>query len=272
MRNEQFSNIEQTSTGKSESMPDQEAIKRLWDMQKEVIDRGYEQYATLMYEGRLFFDPTYLDEWGFNGISREEFDRMLSDGKILDIGCGKGNFIKDCINRGFDAYGVDLALSQQSSTDQIKKENPEIIGRIVAGDGVALPFEDQSFRTVINIFGVPSYFYDPDKTRIVLEEQLRILDDRGQIIIYPVHFRDNDPYPDNFITKIIDNPSEEVEDRCRKVEESFADTISSLEDDGTITIERHVDQDRLYEPEHINGLGYIIIRKAHSEIDLSRSS
>ncbi|MCX6812395.1 MAG: class I SAM-dependent methyltransferase [Candidatus Berkelbacteria bacterium] len=237
-----------------------EAIENLWTKEKDVIDRGYDSYLTLMENGRIF-DETGLDEYSFDGISEERFDQILSQGKILDVACGKGEFVKDCLRKKYDAYGIDLALTQEDAAKQINESSPEIIGRIVAGDGTKLPFGDKSFKTIMNIFGVPSYLFDSEKVGDVLAEQLRVLADDGCIIIHPISFRDNVPYPTNYVKKLAGDESGEFEKRGGEVSKAFAELISKLESDGEILVERHSDRDRLYEPGHLGGNGYIIIKK-----------
>lgn len=236
------------------------AIETLWTNEKDDINRGYDSYTTLMTNGRIF-EETGLDEWSFDGISSQEFDHMLSEGKILDVGCGQGQFVKDCLDYGYDAYGIDLALKHQGAVDKVKTTNPEVIGRIIAADGTVLPFKDGTFKTVLNIFGVPNYLYDPKMVDEVVNEQLRILDSTGRIIICPIIFRDNAPYPTNYVKKLSSDHPEEIDDRGQEVEHAFAGALLDLEKSGRISIERHVDRDRINEPGHANGSGYIIIEK-----------
>jgi len=70
----------------------------------------------------------------------------LSPGdKVLDIGCGKGFLVKDLLELGIDAYGLDI-----SSYALLKCED-EVIGRLHHGNASSLPFPDNSFDAVLSI-------------------------------------------------------------------------------------------------------------------------
>jgi 2-polyprenyl-3-methyl-5-hydroxy-6-metoxy-1,4-benzoquinol methylase len=45
-------------------------------------------------------------EYRYQGLS----EYRSSHGSILDIGCGRGHFLKICAERGWDTYGIDVSL------------------------------------------------------------------------------------------------------------------------------------------------------------------
>jgi ubiquinone/menaquinone biosynthesis C-methylase UbiE len=65
--------------------------------------------------------------------------------KVLDVGCGKGFLVKDLLDLGIDAYGLDI------SEYAIKNCENAVIGRIHLGNAKKLPFKKNSFDFVISI-------------------------------------------------------------------------------------------------------------------------
>jgi SAM-dependent methyltransferase len=64
---------------------------------------------------------------------------------VLDVGCAKGFLVKDLVDAGLDAYGVDI------SEYAVLKCPSDIVGRLHQGDAVVLPFPDASFDLVLSI-------------------------------------------------------------------------------------------------------------------------
>lgn len=64
-------------------------------------------------------------------------------GRILEVGCGTGNLVRELLTQGADAYGVT-----DSSVDAINGYNFSL-GRFYTGSILALPFQDESFDTLI---------------------------------------------------------------------------------------------------------------------------
>jgi ubiquinone/menaquinone biosynthesis C-methylase UbiE len=65
--------------------------------------------------------------------------------KVLDIGCGKGFLVKDLIDLGIDAYGLDISEYAIKNCENI------LTGRIHLGNAKKLPFKKNSFDFVISI-------------------------------------------------------------------------------------------------------------------------
>ena len=64
--------------------------------------------------------------------------------KVLDIGCGKGFLVKDLVNLGIDAYGIDV------SSYALKNSEKEIKSRLHKGNAKKLNFPDNSFDVVLS--------------------------------------------------------------------------------------------------------------------------
>jgi 2-polyprenyl-3-methyl-5-hydroxy-6-metoxy-1,4-benzoquinol methylase len=82
--------------------------------------------------------PPYQDF--FARLKGRYGDRPL---RILDVGCGNGQFIAAALHRGHDAYGVDIDLRTKSLMSD------EVVKRVIfAGAEEALPAMDGSFDVV----------------------------------------------------------------------------------------------------------------------------
>tara|TARA_A100001035_G_C27787074_1_gene505020 strand:- start:4485 stop:5180 length:696 start_codon:yes stop_codon:yes gene_type:complete len=93
-----------------------------------------------------------------------------NNGRLLDLGCGRGEFLNSFIKSGFEGYGID-------QSDIAKKHCPD--AKIVVGDlEEILPFED-SFFDVVYSKSLVEHFYYPEK---ILREVYRILKPGGIII------------------------------------------------------------------------------------------
>jgi len=65
-------------------------------------------------------------------------------GKILDVGCGEGLLVRTLVEKGLDAYGVDI------SQVAIDRANSYMPGRFICESALELPFADQEFDTVVS--------------------------------------------------------------------------------------------------------------------------
>ena len=96
------------------------------------VEYGYGGYY---YDGR--WKPVAKDiKKAFN---------LKKSSKLLDIGCAKGFLIKDLIEIGIDAYGLEI------SKYAIQNSIESTFGRIHLGNATKLPFPDNSFDCVVSI-------------------------------------------------------------------------------------------------------------------------
>lgn len=65
-------------------------------------------------------------------------------GRILDIGCGMGELVRELLKQGTDAYGVDVSSVAAAHCNRYAP------GRFFAGSILKLPFQDESFDTLIS--------------------------------------------------------------------------------------------------------------------------
>src|SRR3990167_1811584 len=100
---------------------------------------------------------------------------MNSNRRILEGGCGKGNFVFSLQHHGYDAYGVDFAA------ETVKKINtvaPEL--NISIADVRELPFEDNFFDGYWSL-GVIEHFYEGYEQ--IAKEMLRVLKPGGFLFL-----------------------------------------------------------------------------------------
>lgn len=88
------------------------------------------------------------DRWGSSSFSDPAglCDRVLKacgGGRMLDVGCGMGVLVHAMLKRGVDAHGVDVS---QLTIDHANSRAP---GRFRTASGLALPFTDGEFETVV---------------------------------------------------------------------------------------------------------------------------
>jgi SAM-dependent methyltransferase len=102
----------------------------------------------------MYFDGPR--EFGYGGyrydgrwkpVARDIVDHFgLKPGdRVLDVGCAKGFLVKDLLELGIDAFGVDV------SEYALMHCEPETVGRLHLDSAEHLPFPDGSFDAVLAI-------------------------------------------------------------------------------------------------------------------------
>lgn len=98
-----------------------------------------------------------------------------SDDKILDIGCGKGDIIKECSRAGAYAVGIDYS----SSAGKLSKENAN--ENVVLASATYLPFRKDTFNK-ITFMEVIEHLDDNDIEKC-LKEINRVLNANGYVFV-----------------------------------------------------------------------------------------
>jgi 2-polyprenyl-3-methyl-5-hydroxy-6-metoxy-1,4-benzoquinol methylase len=104
-----------------------------------------------------------------------KFLRKGSSLKMLDIGCGEGYYVRDAMEEGINAYGIDI------STHALEKALSEVKDRITFGSITEIPFGNEEFD-VMTAFDVIEHI-QPKDTSNMIEEIRRVLKPNGIIII-----------------------------------------------------------------------------------------
>jgi len=95
---------------------------------------------------------------------------LISSKKVLDVGCGVGNFLDDLSSLGFVTYGIDYS---RLAIKKISKEH-----EVVRGYVPPIPFLDSTFDMVVAL-GLTEHL--PDE-KFFLEEVVRVLKHNGVYI------------------------------------------------------------------------------------------
>lgn len=107
-------------------------------------------------------------------------DRVASErpGRLLDWGCGHGQITDLMVRHGIDVTAFDYREGSEPSV--VRLEHFPHIAAHVSGDPVLLPFDDDSFDTVL-CCGVLEHVQYPERS---LAELHRVLCDGGRLFIY----------------------------------------------------------------------------------------
>jgi len=114
---------------------------------KKVINIS-RQYGYEYFDGdRMYGYGGYKYDGRWISVAKriKKIYKLKKNAKILDIGCAKGFLVKDLIDLGFDAYGLDI------SEYAIKNSHKDVAGRIHLGNAKKLPFADNTFDFVISL-------------------------------------------------------------------------------------------------------------------------
>jgi len=115
--------------------------------------------------------------WGEEGQKLDKqrlqlLEKYIVGKKILDIGCGLGFYTDYLSKQGHDSWGVDFV------TDFINQAKKSRQGNFVLGKAEQLPFEDNSFDTVI-LFDILEHGDD----KVFLSEAKRVSRKRVLLIV-----------------------------------------------------------------------------------------
>jgi ubiquinone/menaquinone biosynthesis C-methylase UbiE len=134
-------------------------IQEHYDTIADIYDLHYDQRRGRCYHSHL---------------STHIMDVLPKGGKLLDIGCGTGLFVKRYIENGGSAIGIDV------SRKMIERAQHRCINcDYMVGTGERIPFCDNSFDAVSSLL-VFSYVKDPES---MLRESYRVLKAGGGIAI-----------------------------------------------------------------------------------------
>lgn len=105
----------------------------------------------------------------------DKYDEIISShlGKLLDLGCGVGQYSKHFADKGFSVTSADIS---ERALDYLSSKYPEI--KTVKTDMTEpLPFAEKSFDVVFANLSI--HFFSENDTRSLISEIKRILKDDG---------------------------------------------------------------------------------------------
>lgn len=95
--------------------------------------------------------------------------------KVLDLGCGTGDYLKAIEGRGADLWGIDIS----ENATAVAKNNLSKPEQIICGDVCPLPFSDDSFDC-LTAWGVIEHFPDIPK---IIADIARVVKEDGTVVI-----------------------------------------------------------------------------------------
>jgi SAM-dependent methyltransferase len=128
----------------------------------------YEAYNAEYYSERITKSKKHIMKY-------MKFLRKGSSLKMLDVGCGQGYYVRDAMEEGINAYGIDI------STYALENALAEVKDRITFGSITEIPFADEEFD-VMTAFDVIEHIHPKDTLNAVAEIR-RVLKPDGIIII-----------------------------------------------------------------------------------------
>ncbi len=118
--------------------------------------------------------------------------------RLLDVGCGRGEILRHCMQLGVDAFGIDYADAATAMTREVietEQENKDAKAGVCRSDAKKLPFPTGYFDRVL-MFDVVEHLYPWELHEAMLEVR-RVLKDDGRFIIHtaPNRWYDKYAYP-----------------------------------------------------------------------------
>lgn len=150
-------------------------------MTKQVSDQWWRAF----FESRDCLDLALFPPDNETDRQIDELEELLdlgADDRIADICCGYGRHLLGLAALGYDVIGLDVSEFLLDCAGLMMAEQ-DLQARLVRGDAAALPFADESFDVVLNLFNSFGYFLDEGQNVRVLRETARILKPGGRFLL-----------------------------------------------------------------------------------------
>ena len=116
---------------------------------------------------------------GCYNLKVKEFEALLKNKKVLDLGCGESGLSKELSDKEIDTDIVSIDMKKES----LMKSEAE---NGVVGSGDALPFSGEKFDLVLATYSLPYWASSEDMVEENLNEMLRVLKKDGILYIAPI--------------------------------------------------------------------------------------
>lgn len=131
-----------------------------------------EEYWNSNWKKRISLESIKL---GDRFVTSQTLNSLQKGSKVLDAGCGLGQTVWGLSQAGFNAYGIDYAIS---TVDLVNNLAPDL--NISVGDVFDLPFESNTFDGVWSL-GVIEHF--PSGYAKIVQEMWRVLKPGGKAFV-----------------------------------------------------------------------------------------
>ena len=122
-----------------------------------------------------FYSPYLKGYLGRGSLSRVLRHRLPTRGRILEAGCGKGQYVVALRTLGYECLGLDNANDTVACVRRLFPDLP-----VICGDVLHLPWREKSFAAYLS-FGVVEHFVEGPVA--ALREAYRVLADDGVLIL-----------------------------------------------------------------------------------------
>jgi SAM-dependent methyltransferase len=104
--------------------------------------------------------------------------RLLTDGSVLDVGCGTGILASRLADEGYRVTGADPSAGM---LDHLRERDPRV--QAVAASADQLPFEDGAFDLTMCV-AVLHHIAEHDAVRRCLVEMVRVTKPGGRVLVW----------------------------------------------------------------------------------------
>lgn len=99
--------------------------------------------------------------------------------RVLDLGCGRGEVVRTCLERGAHVVGLDFSYDALMLAQRIV---PPVLAPLLRADVQHLPLQSASFDLVFAL-DLVEHLYPAELNRL-LEEAFRVLSTGGRLIVH----------------------------------------------------------------------------------------
>jgi len=139
----------------------------------EWFRRWFNEDYLALYSGRDQSEADLQVEFLLSLLGSE----ALASRRFCDLACGSGRHLASLVERGANAYGIDL------SETLLQSANPQLFGRLIRADLRSLPFRSASFDVLTSFFTSFGYFDTLSEHQAVLLAWGRMLNPGGLLFM-----------------------------------------------------------------------------------------